>query len=549
MGDKQSASSAAERRRGELSSESVQSEVQSALRSGDLSSAKPENSSRETEVLSGDSEEVQGSRADADVSSVREFPETERNFGRSGISESSVRDFRESVIAKTQENIVSARSEQRANYSLSADDTEYDYERFRHNMQALETLAELTESHRVATVEEQALLAGYSGWGGFTISTIEDHKDDFLNKCKITEKEYDSLLTSALTAYYTPTSLIDTIYRKLNDMGLDKLDHIELLEPGCGVGKFIGRIPLNMSSKVHATGIELDTLSARLAKNLYPQSSIVNMSFSDTTARNYFDVAVGNVPFEQIRMRDSNVPEISGQSIHNYFILKTLEELKPGGVCALITSSYTLDSLNEDARIKMSQRGEFLGGVRLNNNAFNRTNTGVITDILFFKKRPQMLSVDQVPDEEWLHSSDIDVSDFGWASSGDEEDRVRINDYFYNHQEQIAGTLHPRWDGRFNKWQVDVTGESLNNEATVSKINAALEKIKGEIDPVSLNNNLNQTETVQYSAEDDIERQKAPLYSFFINETGDVCYHAAPQDPITVITKDNPLVKSVFSAN
>lgn len=279
-------------------------------------------------------------------------------------------------------------------------------ERLEKNIKAIELISELNSKlingEKIElSDEEKNTLAGYTGWGGLK-QEVYANKDKILN-AGVSQSEFLDITMSTLDSFYTPTAVIDLIYKKLGEMGFKGG---EILEPCCGVGKFIGRVPQEIADKSKVTAFEIDPISARIAYFLYPQSNVMKKSFVDTTAKNYYDVVVGNVPFGHLNIHDIKDREITGQAIHNYFINKSLNEARAGGVVALITSSYTMDSKSSKARETMIKKGEFLGAVRLPSGAFGQSNTEVVTDIIFLKKRERSLT-----DEEFYeldpHSLDM----------------------------------------------------------------------------------------------------------------------------------------------
>ncbi len=269
-------------------------------------------------------------------------------------------------------------------------------ERFQRNLDAIRTLKTVETENRAATSEEQAVLAQYVGWGG--LANFFDEKNPRYSELKnlLTDEEYTTARESTLTAFYTPPAVIRSIYTALGQMGFTQGN---ILEPSCGIGNFLGMLPESMSgSKLY--GVELDDLSGRIARQLYQKSSIAVQGFEKTAfPDNFFDIAIGNVPFGQFHVADKRYDRLNFP-IHEYFIAKALDEVRPGGVIAVVTSSYTMDKRTASARKYIAQRAELLGAIRLPNNAFkSAAGTEVVSDILFLQKRERMVDIEP----EWVH--------------------------------------------------------------------------------------------------------------------------------------------------
>lgn len=294
-------------------------------------------------------------------------------------------------------------------------------ERFQRNLDAIRTLKTVEAENRAATAEEQAVLAQYVGWGG--LADFFDEKNPRYSELKdlLTDAEYAAARESTLTAFYTPPVVIRSIYAALGQMGFTQGN---ILEPSCGIGNFLGMLPESMSgSKLY--GVELDDLSGRIARQLYQKSSIAVQGYEKTSfPDNFFDVAIGNVPFGQFHVPDKRYDRLNFP-IHEYFVAKALDQVRPGGVIAVATSSYTMDKRTASARKYIAQRAELLGAVRLPNNAFKAAaGTEVVSDILFLQKRERMVDIEP----EWVHLAT-------------NEDGIQMNSYFIDHPDMVLGEM------------------------------------------------------------------------------------------------------------
>ena len=294
-------------------------------------------------------------------------------------------------------------------------------ERFQRNLDAIRTLKAVEAENRAATAEEQAVLAQYVGWGG--LADFFDEKNPRYAELKelLTDAEYTAARESTLTAFYTPPVVIRGIYAALGQMGFTQGN---ILEPACGIGNFLGMLPESMSgSKLY--GVELDDLSGRIARQLYQKSSIAVQGYEKTAfPDNFFDVAIGNVPFGQFHVADKRYDRLNFP-IHEYFIAKALDQVRPGGVIAVVTSSYTMDKRTASARKYLAQRAELLGAIRLPNNAFKAAaGTEVVSDILFLQKRERMVDIEP----EWVHLAT-------------NEDGIQMNSYFIDHPDMVLGEM------------------------------------------------------------------------------------------------------------
>lgn len=294
-------------------------------------------------------------------------------------------------------------------------------ERFQRNLDAIRTLKTVETENRSATAEEQAVLAQYVGWGG--LADFFDEKNPRYAELKelLTDAEYAAARESTLTAFYTPPVVIRGIYAALGQMGFTQGN---ILEPSCGIGNFLGMLPERMAdSKLY--GVELDDLSGRIARQLYQKSSIAVQGYEKTAfPDNFFDVAIGNVPFGQFHVPDKRYDRLNFP-IHEYFIAKALDQVRPGGVIAVVTSSYTMDKRTASARKYIAQRAELLGAIRLPNNTFKSTaGTDVVSDVLFLQKRERMVDIEP----EWVHLAT-------------NEDGIQMNSYFIDHPDMILGEM------------------------------------------------------------------------------------------------------------
>ena len=294
-------------------------------------------------------------------------------------------------------------------------------QRYANNVAAIRLLKQLEAENRPATPEEQEVLAKYVGWGGLADCFDPRHNNYEGLRSLLTEEEYAAARESTLTAFYTPPVVIHSIYAALGQMGFRQGN---VLEPACGIGHFLGMLPESMTeSKVY--GVELDDVSGRIARQLYPRSSISvrgyeKMDFPD----NFFDVAVGNVPFGQFKVQDRRYDRLN-LSIHEYFFAKTLDKVRPGGVVAFVTSSYTMDKRTGNVRKYIAQRAELLGAIRLPNDTFKAAaGTEVVSDILFLQKRDRMVDIE--PE---------------WVQLGTNDDGITMNRYFLDHPDMVLGEM------------------------------------------------------------------------------------------------------------
>ena len=297
-------------------------------------------------------------------------------------------------------------------------------QKYARNIEAIRTLFKLEEEHRGATAEEQQVLSQYVGWGGLA-DAFDPGKDSWAKeyaelKGLLSEDEYAAARSSTLNAHYTSPTVIRGIYDAVERMGFRSGN---ILEPSMGVGNFFGMLPDSMAGS-RLYGVELDSITGRIAKKLYPQADITVAGFETTDRRDFYDLAVGNVPFGQYKVNDKAYNKL-GFSIHNYFFAKAIDQVRPGGIVAFVTSRYTMDSKDSTARKHMAERADLLGAIRLPNNAF-RANAGtdVVSDIIFLQKRDR--------------PADIEPA---WVQLGKTEDGFDINQYFVDHPEMVLGEL------------------------------------------------------------------------------------------------------------
>ena len=297
-------------------------------------------------------------------------------------------------------------------------------QKYARNIEAIRTLFQLEQEHRGATAEEQQVLSQYVGWGGLA-DAFDPDKDNWAKeyaelKGLLSEDEYAAARSSVLNAHYTSPTVIRGIYDAVERMGFRSGN---ILEPSMGVGNFFGMLPDTLQDS-RLYGVELDSITGRIAKKLYPQADITVAGFETTDRRDFYDLAVGNVPFGQYKVNDKAYNKL-GFSIHNYFFAKAIDQVRPGGVVAFVTSRYTMDSKDSTARKHMAERADLLGAIRLPNNAF-RANAGtdVVSDIIFLQKRDR--PIDHEPD---------------WVQLGKTEDGFDINQYFVDHPEMVLGEL------------------------------------------------------------------------------------------------------------
>ena len=331
--------------------------------------------------------------------------------------------------------------------------------KFRANMDAINLLKELEFDGRQATPEEQNILSKYVGWGGLA-DAFDESKDNWKDEfselyATLTPVEYATARASTLNAHYTSPTVIKAIYEAVGNMGFQTGN---ILEPSMGVGNFFGCLPESMQgSKLY--GVELDSITGRIAKQLYPQANITVAGFETTDRRDFYDLAIGNVPFGQYQVNDRTYNKL-GFSIHNYFFAKALDQVRPGGVIAFVTSRYTMDSKDDRARKYIAERAELLGAIRLPNNAFKaNAGTDVVSDILFLQKREQP-----------------SIAEPEWTQLGENADGFSINNYFIHHPEMILGRQSVE-STQYGKQ--DFTVEPLEGADLSAQLHEAVQHIGG----------------------------------------------------------------------
>ena len=331
--------------------------------------------------------------------------------------------------------------------------------KFRANMDAINLLKELEFDGRQATPEEQDILSKYVGWGGLA-DAFDESKDNWKDEfaelyATLSPEEYAAARASTLNAHYTSPTVIKAIYEAVGNMGFQTGN---ILEPSMGVGNFFGCLPEQMQgSKLY--GVELDSITGRIAKQLYPQANITVAGFETTDRRDFYDLAIGNVPFGQYQANDRAYNKL-GFSIHNYFFAKALDQVRPGGIVAFVTSRYTMDSKDDRARKYIAERAELLGAIRLPNNAFKaNAGTDVVSDILFLQKREQP-----------------SIAEPEWTQLGENADGFSINNYFIRHPEMILG----RQSAESTQYgRQDFTVEPLEGADLSAQLHEAVQHIGG----------------------------------------------------------------------
>ena len=332
-------------------------------------------------------------------------------------------------------------------------------QKYARNIEAIRTLFQLEQEHRGATAEEQQILSQYVGWGGLP-DAFDDKKDSWAKeytelKGLLSEDEYAAARSSTLNAHYTSPVVIRSIYDAVEKMGFKSGN---ILEPSMGVGNFFGMLPDTMQDS-RLYGVELDSITGRIAKKLYPQADITVAGFETTDRRDFYDLAVGNVPFGQYKVNDKAYNKL-GFSIHNYFFAKAIDQVRPGGVVAFVTSRYTMDSKDSTARKHMAERADLLGAIRLPNNAFKaNAGTDVVSDIIFLQKRDR--PIDHEPD---------------WVQLGKTEDGFAINQYFVDHPEMVLGQLTLE----STQYGHDLTVAPIEGAVLADQLAEAVQHIEGQ---------------------------------------------------------------------
>ena len=338
-------------------------------------------------------------------------------------------------------------------------------QKFARNIEAIRTLFQLEQEHRGATAEEQQILSQYVGWGGLA-DAFDPNKENWSAeytqlKELLSEDEYAAARASTLNAHYTSPTVIRGIYDAVERMGFQSGN---ILEPSMGVGNFFGMLPTSMADS-RLYGVELDSITGRIAKKLYPQADITVAGFETTDRRDFYDLAVGNVPFGQYRVNDKAYNKLRF-SIHNYFFAKAIDQVRPGGIVAFVTSRYTMDSKDSTARKHMAERADLLGAIRLPNNAFRASaGTDVVSDIIFLQKRDR--PIDHEPD---------------WVQLGKTEDGFAINQYFVDHPEMVLGNL----ELESTQYGHDLTVAPIDGTSLADQLAEAVQHIEGQYTEVEV---------------------------------------------------------------
>ena len=330
--------------------------------------------------------------------------------------------------------------------------------KFQANIEAIKLLKHLEETTGQATPEQQEILSRYVGWGGLA-DAFDPEKPAWAAeyaqlKELLTPEEYAAARSSTLNAHYTSPTVIQAIYEAVGRMGFETGN---ILEPSCGVGNFFGMLPEKMrNSRLY--GVELDSISGRIAKQLYPKADITVAGFETTDRRDFYDLAIGNVPFGQYQVRDKAYDKLNF-SIHNYFFAKALDQVRPGGVVAFVTSRYTMDAKDSTVRRYLAQRAELLGAIRLPNDAFKKNaGTEVVSDIIFLQKRDRPLDI--VPE---------------WTQTGQTQDGFAINRYFLDHPEMVLGRQEPESTAH----GMDYTVNPIEGLELADQLHDAVKHIRG----------------------------------------------------------------------
>ena len=346
------------------------------------------------------------------------------------------------------------------------------------NIAAIQTLKQIEAEERQATPQEQEILSGYVGWGGipqaYDGNNAQWSEEYQQLKSLLTDEEYAAARGSTLNAHYTSPMVIRAMYEALGNMGFQSGN---ILEPSCGVGNFFGMLPESMSQS-RLYGVELDSITGRIARQLYPDAQIEIRGFEKTSRKDFFDVAVGNVPFGNYKVADKPFDKY-GFLIHDYFFAKALEQVRPGGVIAFITSKGTMDKASPDVRRYIAQRAELLGAIRLPNNAFKaNAGTEVTSDILFLQKREHPIDIE--PD--WIH--------LGQAADG-----IPVNSYFVDHPDMMLGRM--QWDKSMYGNEKETTCEPIPGADLAQQLHAAVRNIDGEYKRIEISEtDINEGRTI-----------------------------------------------------
>ena len=357
-------------------------------------------------------------------------------------------------------------------------------EKVRRNIEAIKLLKELEDDKRLANHEEQEILSQYIGWGGLP-DVFDEKKDNWLQeynelKSLLTPEEYNSARASTLTAFYTPPIVINAIYKAIHNMGAEE---VNILEPSCGTGNFLGMLPKEMQkSKLY--GVELDSISGRIAKQLYQNANIKIQGYEKADLPDsFYDVALGNVPFGNFKVNDKKYDK-NNFLIHDYFFAKTLDKVRPGGVIAFITSKGTMDKANPEVRKYIAQRANLIGAIRLPDNTFTKNaGTKVTSDILFLQKRENLTDI--MPE---------------WVYLDQDENNITMNKYFVDNPNMILGKM----EIESTQYGFDSTCKAIDGEKLEDRLNVAITNIRGEIQAISIENEI-ETEDTSIPATPDVK--------------------------------------------
>lgn len=395
-------------------------------------------------------------------------------------------------------------------------------QRLKNNIEAINVLKALEKENRSARKDEQEILAKYIGWGGLSDVFDEEKEGQWLDarnflKENLTGEEYNRARESTLTAFYTPKVVIDAIYESLSNLGFEKGN---ILEPSAGTGRFIGNLPEEMKES-NFYGVELDSISGQIAKELYPNSNIQIKGFEETNfSNNLFDVAIGNIPFGEFKVADREY-ERNNFLIHDYFFAKTLDKVRDGGIIAFITSSGTMDKKSEDVRRYISERAEFLGAIRLPNTTFKGVaGTEVTSDIIFLKKRDRLLKID----EDWIN---LDKDAKG----------LIYNKYFVDNPQMVIGTME-EIPSRFGTSLACIENKDISLEEGLKK---AIKNIQGRYEEAQINDDLGE-ETIP--ADDSVKN-----YSFALVDDEIYFRENSIMQKISLNEKDKDKVKEYLRLN
>lgn len=395
-------------------------------------------------------------------------------------------------------------------------------QRLKNNIEAINVLKALEKENRSARKDEQEILAKYIGWGGLSDVFDEEKEGQWLDarnflKENLTGEEYNRARESTLTAFYTPKVVIDAIYESLSNLGFEKGN---ILEPSAGTGRFIGNLPEKMKES-NFYGVELDSISGQIAKELYPNSNIQIKGFEETKfSNNLFDVAIGNIPFGEFKVADREY-ERNNFLIHDYFFAKTLDKVRDGGIIAFITSSGTMDKKSEDVRRYISERAEFLGAIRLPNRTFKGVaGTEVTSDIIFLKKRDRLLKLDE-----------------DWVKLDENEKGLIYNKYFVDNPQMVIGTME-EIPSRFGTSLACIENKDISLEEGLKK---AIKNIQGMYEEAQINDDLGE-ETIP--ADDSVKN-----YSFALVDDEIYFRENSIMQKISLNEKDKDKVKEYLRLN